>query len=470
MKTDRHSSLLSLLIKLTELAQLTRLSQRIRLSPVGQTQGGIFAAALFAGLLSFTSTALADTSWPQQEDGAEAAGFSSEGIARLDEAMREIVRNQDVAGMVWMLGKDGKIATFESEGLARVDDQRAMDKDSLFRIYSMTKPVTGVALMMLFEQGHWKFDDPLSKFIPEFANLRVLSSYDDDGNYETEALERQPTMRELLNHTAGFAYGLFGNDPANTAFREQAVLASSDLDELIAKVKDIPLLAQPGEQWYYSIGVDIQGYIVEQITGMSFGDYLEQYIFAPLGMNDTRFYVQPEDKDRFAEVHYWDTERNRLAQQQPRTDRPSYHDADRLESGGGGLVSSTHDYARFIQMLVNEGELDGVRLLTPESVRIMRTDSLTGKENMRAGLGGVGQAGYGFGVDFAVIKDPAAAGTPQGPGTYYWSGAAGTSFWIDPANDIFWLSMIQAQGQRRPGAANMGQVARELIYESLIKE
>ena len=428
----------------------------------------ITLAILFCGLSSLP--AFADTNWPIQEDGAEAAGFSEAGIEKLDTAMREIVANQDVAGMVWMLGKDGKIATFEHAGLARLEDQRPMEKDSLFRIYSMSKPITGVALMMLYEQGAWKFDDPISKYVPEFENLKVLASYDDAGNVELEELERQPTMRELLNHTAGFAYGLFGGDPANAAFRDQEVLASSDLDELIAKVKDIPLLAQPGEQWYYSIGVDVQGYIVEQISGMSFGEFLEQNIFAPLGMHDTRFYVQPEDKDRFAEVHYWDTERNQLAQQMPRPDRPGYHDPDRLESGGGGLVSSTHDYARFIQMLMNQGELDGVRILTPESVRIMRTDSLTGDENMRFGIGGPGQPGQGFGVDFAVTYDPQAAGTPQGPGTYYWAGAAGTSFWIDPTNDIFWLSMIQAQGQRRPGAANMGQIARDIIYESLIKE
>jgi CubicO group peptidase (beta-lactamase class C family) len=274
-------------------------------------------------------------------------------------------------------------------------------------------------------------------------------------------------MRELLNHTAGFAYGLYGNDPANTAFREQQVLASSDLDELVNKVAGIPLLEQPGEQWYYSIGVDIQGYIVEQITGMSFGEFLRQRLFEPLDMTDTRFYVLPDDRERFAEVHYWDAERERLAQQPHREDRHSYLDPDRLESGGGGLVSSTHDYARFIQMLVNQGELDGERILSPESVRIMRTNSLTGEENMQFAIGGPGQPGQGFGVDFAVTYDPEAAGTPQGPGTYYWAGAAGTSFWIDPANDIIWLSMIQAQGPRRPGATNIGVVARDLIYQSL---
>jgi CubicO group peptidase (beta-lactamase class C family) len=404
----------------------------------------------------------ADT-WPQEAVGAEAAGFTAEGIAQLDAAMREIVADQDVAGMVWMLGKDGQIATFEAAGLARVNDQAPMTQDSLFRIYSMSKPVTGVAMMMLWEQGLWDFDDPISKFVPEFANLKVLSN----NNTELVDLTRQPTMRELMSNTAGFAYGLFGDDPANQAFRDQEVLASGNLNEMIQKIAAIPLLAQPGEQWYYSIGMDIQGYIVEKLTGMRFGEYLRQHLFEPLDMMDTRFYVLPDDQQRFAEVHYWDANSNTLAQQAERPDRPSYLDADRLESGGGGLVSSTHDYARFIQMLMNNGELDGARILTPESVRIMSTNSLTGDEDMRFGIGGPGQPGQGWGVDMAVLVDPQAAGSPQGPGTYYWAGAAGTSFWIDPVNDIFWLSMIQAQGPRRPGAANMGEVARDIIYESL---
>jgi CubicO group peptidase (beta-lactamase class C family) len=413
-------------------------------------------------IVSLAAPLHADT-WPQEAVGAEAAGFTAEGVAQLDAAMREIVANQDVAGMVWMLGKGGQIATFEAAGLARVNDQAPMTKDSLFRIYSMSKPVTGVAMMMLWEQGLWDFDDPISKFVPEFANLKVLSN----NNTELEDLTRQPTMRELMSNTAGFAYGLFGDDPANQAFRDQEVLASGDINEMIQKIASIPLLAQPGEQWYYSIGMDIQGYIVEKLTGMRFGEYLRQHLFEPLDMMDTRFYVLPDDKQRFAEVHYWDANTNALAQQAERPDRPSYLDADRLESGGGGLVSSTHDYARFIQMMVNNGELDGVRILKPESVRIMSTNSLTGKEDMRFGIGGPGQPGQGWGVDMAVLFDPLAAGSPQGPGTYYWAGAAGTSFWIDPVNDIFWLSMIQAQGPRRPGAANMGEIARDIIYESL---
>ncbi|NQV68423.1 MAG: beta-lactamase family protein [Pseudohongiella sp.] len=425
--------------------------------------------SLLAGIsLSLcVSSTFADSSWPAKEAGATAAGFTEQGIEALDAAMEKIVADQDVAGMVWLLAKDGEVATFETAGLNSVDTQTAMTMDSLFRIYSMTKPLTGVALMMLHEDGLWNFDDPVSKYVPKLAKLRIMSSYDADGNVELVAPARQPTMRELLNHSAGFGYGLSGDDPVNKAFRDTGVLASDDLDMLIDKVADIPLLFQPGEQWSYSIAVDIQGYIVQELSGQKFGDFLQQRIFQPLGMSDTGFYVKAKDVSRFAQVHNWDTERNRLVQRLPRTDRPSFLDPDRLESGGGGLVSSTHDYARFLQMLVNEGELDGARIISPESVRIMRTNSLRDELNLRGTATSAGQAGQGFGVDFAVIYDPKSANSPHSPGTYYWSGAAGTWFWVDPVQDMFLIGMIQAQGARRPGAGNMRNIARDIIYDSI---
>jgi CubicO group peptidase (beta-lactamase class C family) len=424
--------------------------------------------SLIAAGLAFALNTLAADTWPIAEAGATAAGFDEKGIEALDAAMRKAVDDQDVAGMVWLLARNGEVATFETAGLARVDDQAPMTMDSLFRIYSMTKPVTGVALMMLHEQGLWEFDDPVSKHAPELAGLQIMSSYDEEGNMELVAPTREPTMRELLNHSAGYGYGLSGDDPVNTAFRDLGVLASDDLDDLIAKVADIPLLFEPGERWSYSISVDIQGYIVQRLSGLGFGDFLEQKVFAPLAMSDTRFFVKAEDVDRFAEVHNWDAERNRLVQRPHRSDRPSYLDPNRLESGGGGLVSSTHDYARFLQMLVNEGELDGERLLTPESIRIMRTNSLRDELNLRGSLTSEGQAGQGFGVDFAVITDPARAGSRNSPGTYYWAGAAGTWFWVDPVEDMFWIGMIQAQGATRPGAMNLRSVANDHIYDSVI--
>jgi CubicO group peptidase (beta-lactamase class C family) len=410
---------------------------------------------------------IVETSWPESAVGATGAGFTKQGIAELDAAMRKIVDDQDVAGMVWLLAKDGKVATFESHGKASLKSQAPMTKDTLFRIYSMTKPITGVALMILHEEGKWDFDDPITKHVPELAGLQVMSSYDDEGEVHLEAVHRPATMRELLNHSAGFGYGLGGNDPVNTAFRENEVLASADLDQLIERVSEIPLLYQPGEQWVYSVAVDIQGYIVQKLSGQKFGDFLQARIFEPLAMYDTRFYVRPEDKSRFAEVHNWDKDSNALVEMEARTDRPGFHDANRLESGGGGLVSSTHDYARFLQMLVNGGELDGKRIISETSVQAMRTNSLAeglllGKTDKRPG-----SAGVGFGVDFAVIFDPVAAESPQGQGTYYWSGAAGTWFWIDPVNDMFWIGMIQAQGARRPEAGDMRDIARDIIYAAL---
>lgn len=436
--------------------------------PYARPHATLFALFLCLSLGMSASSRAAEL-WPQGEDGPAAAGFSETGISKLDEAMEKIVAEQDVAGMVWLLARDGKVATFESAGLARVDDQQEMTLDTLFRIYSMTKPVTGVALMMLWEEGLWDFDDPVSQHVPAFRGLQVMKSHDGAGNMELAAPSREPTMRELLNHSAGFGYGLGGDDPVQEAFRRQGVLASEDLDQLIAKVADIPLLFEPGEQWSYSVAVDIQGYIVQRLSGLSFGEFLAQRIFEPLGMSDTRFYVRAEDIERFAEVHNWDSERNRLVQRPHRTDRPSYLDPERLESGGGGLVSSTRDYARFLQMLVNEGELDDTRILSPESVRIMRTNSLRDELHPYQTDSRPGQLGRGFGVDFATIEDPELADTRQSAGTYYWAGAAGTWFWIDPVEDMFWLAMIQAQGPRRPGAADMRSVSEEIIYDSLIK-
>jgi CubicO group peptidase (beta-lactamase class C family) len=423
-----------------------------------------FSAGVIISLVSATSLQAADGTWPQQADGAVAAGLAPQTVERLDAAMRKIVDDQDVAGMVWLLAKDGKIATFDKAGMASIEDNRPMELDTLFRIYSMTKPATGVALMILHEQGLWDFDDPISKHVPELANLQVMVRHNEAGEMELEPLTRQPTMRELLNHSAGFGYGLSGNDPVNNLFREKEVLSSPDLNQLITRVADIPLLFQPGEQWYYSVAVDIQGYIVEKLSGQRFGEFLDENIFTPLGMHDTAFYVKEEDCERFADVYRWDREQNRLMRNEERPDRPSYFDANRLESGGGGLVSTTHDYARFLQMFINGGGLDGQRIISQQSIDLMRTNTLRDGLLLRGTDTNPGQAGQGFGVDFAVIFDPQAAGTPQGAGTYYWSGAAGTWFWIDPVHNMYWIGMIQSQGGNRPGAADMRQIAIDVIY------
>jgi len=431
---------------------------------------GVGITFFLAISLGFSLKVAADASWPDREIGAEAAGFTQQGIDELDVAMEKIVADNDVAGMVWLLAKDGKVATFQTAGYNRIETQETMELDSLFRIYSMTKPVTGVALMILYEEGYWEFEDPISKFLPELAGLQVMTDCDEAGNVTLVPADRSPTMRELLNHSAGFGYGLGGRDPVNEAFREQRVLGASNLEEMVSKIKDIPLLFQPGEEWAYSVAVDLQGLIVQRLTRQNFGDFLQQRIFEPLAMGDTRFYVMEEDRNRLAQVHSWDIELNRLTGRPQQADRPGgFFDPDRIEAGGSGLVSSTHDYARFLQMLVNEGELDEARILTPESIRVMRTNSLRDELLLRGTDTRAGSPGQGFGVDFAVIFDPIAANSPHGAGTYNWGGAAGTWFWVDPTQDMFWIGMIQRMGRQRPGAANMRNISRDIIYNSLVR-
>ncbi len=412
-----------------------------------------------------------DQAWPATAAADPAAlGFTAEGLAALDARMAQAVADQDVAGMVTLLSRNGEVAQFKSYGVQSGDAKTGapMTQDSIFRIYSMTKPVTGVAMMQLFEQGKWKLDDPVTDYAPELANLKVMSGVDASGNAILVDMARPPTMREIMTHTAGFGYGLSGNDPVNNAYRDQAVLASANLDEMMTKIAGIPLLYQPGERWSYSVSVDIQGYLVEKLSGQKLGAYMDQHIFTPLGMNDTAFYVSEEQKPRFADVYSWNAGAGGLQVNPERPDRPMFTDPNRMESGGGGLISTTHDYARFCQMMLSKGELGGARVLKPETIDIMVQNHIgdlrlySDGTNANPGLPGVG-----FGMDYAVYTDPAAANAPYGQGTYYWGGAAGTWFWIDPANDLFFIGMIQSMGGRRPDAMDFRGGSAELVYAAL---
>ncbi len=413
------------------------------------------------------SSPAADPAWPSAAiSDPTTLGFSAEGLAALDARMAQSVADQDVAGMVTLLVKNGEVAQFNAYGQAT--DDTPMTKDSVFRIYSMTKPITGVAMMQLYEQGLWKLDDPVTAHVPEFENLKLLTGVDADGNATVANPSRAPTMREIMTHTAGFGYGLSGDDPVNTAFRDDAVLGSANLDELMAKVAEIPLLYEPGTRWYYSISVDIQGAIVERMSGQKLGAYMDEHIFTPLGMDDTAFYVSEEQKARFADVYSWDADAGQLVANPERPDRPGFTDPNRLESGGGGLISTTHDYARFSQMMLNKGELGGNRVLQPESIDIMTQNHIGDLRLYSDGTtANPGLPGIGFGMDYAVHTDTAASGAPYGQGTYYWGGAAGTWFWIDPVNDLFFVGMIQSMGGRRPGAMNFREDSAELVYAAL---
>jgi CubicO group peptidase (beta-lactamase class C family) len=400
----------------------------------------------------------------------EDLGFDPARLKRLDDYMAGVVSSGRVAGMTMLLARHGQIVSSKVYGKANLETGAPLTQDSIFRIYSMTKPATGVAMMILFEEGKWRLDDPVTRYVPEFKNLRVVKSISKDGKMELEDMKRPPTMREIMSHTAGFGYGLADEHPVDKMFREKEVLSSTSLKQMVDRVATIPLMFQPGTNWYYSASVDIQGYIVEKLSGQTLGQFMQNRIFAPLKMPDTAFFTGPEKANRLAAVYMFDRDLGKIveAKQLFGVDMPDYTKPPAAESGGGGLVSTTMDYARFSQMLANGGELDGVRILSPATVELMGTNVIP--KNVLVSNNGTGVASFneavGFGLDFQVATDARASGSLQGDGSMSWGGAAGTWFWVDPTNDIIFVGMIQRMGGS--GGDDLGTMARTLTYQALV--
>jgi CubicO group peptidase (beta-lactamase class C family) len=400
---------------------------------------------------------------------AESEGMSTERLAQLRSGMKELVDQGRLAGVVTMVSRHGKVVEFDAAGKRDIAANAPMQKDSIFRIYSMSKPITGVAMMMLFEEGKWQLNDPVAKYIPEFAKLKVYST-DANNNVVMKDQVHPVTMRELMSHSGGFTYGVFSNTAVDKLMLEADLMnPNNTLDEFIKRVAKLPLNAQPGSEWHYSISVDIQGYIVQKLSGMPFEEFLEKRIFKPLGMVDTAFYVPKEKLNRFAGFYDYDKDGKLQAIGEKNFLNHDFSAKPALSSGGGGLVSTATDYMRFCQMMLNGGQLDGVRILSPLSVELMRTNVLAPMTPSAAILA----PGAGFGLDFAIYTDPIAAGGYYGKGTYYWSGAAGTWFWIDPVNDLIVLGMIQQVAGT--GAAATGAVpdvrglSHAWTYQAIVK-
>ncbi|TFH62219.1 MAG: class A beta-lactamase-related serine hydrolase, partial [Gemmatimonadales bacterium] len=333
-----------------------------------------------------------------------------------------------------------------------------MAEDDIFRIYSMSKPITGVALMMLYEEGKFRLSDPVRRYIPEFAELKVAAGWGPNGPV-LEGADHPMTIRELMTHTAGLAYGIGDPNPVDRLYASERVLDSGQtLKDMIDKLAELPLRQQPGTRWTYSIAADVQGYLVEVLSGQPFDQFLQERIFDPLGMVDTGFHVPSEDHGRFAQVYGYDENRALVAP--PASDAPAgsrpFLDPATLFSGGGGLVSTTMDYMRFCQMLLNGGELDGVRLLSPTTVEMMTRNQLPRDMGEYA-------PGLGWGLDFSVVLDPVEAGSVSA-GEYSWSGAAGTWFWIDPVQELVFLGMIQQFGAGRP---DIRSLSHRLTYQAI---
>jgi CubicO group peptidase (beta-lactamase class C family) len=397
----------------------------------------------------------------------EAVGFSSESLKELDAAMQGIVDKKHLAGIVTVLARHGQVVQHKAYGVQDVESQTPMRLDTIARIYSMTKPIAGAAMMMLYEEGKWKPSDPIAKYIPEFANLKVFAGTDPAGTMVLEAPKHAPTMGELMSHNAGFTYGLFGNTPVDKMYQAENPLEAPSLQAFITKMATLPLLYQPGEKWVYSVSVDIQGYLVQKLSGKPFPDFLRDRIFNPLGMKDTGFLVPDAKLSRVATIYAWDQAKAALA---PLPRDPLISKMPGLPSGGGGLYSTAADYLRFAQMMLNGGELNGKRLLKRTSVDVMRTNALNEQTlNSKSGIGPIQiRPGLGFGYDFAVMTDPVALKSPLGKGSYWWFGIAGTWFWIDPTNDVVFIGMIQRRGGA-PGAANQEELARTIVYKALVE-
>jgi CubicO group peptidase (beta-lactamase class C family) len=387
----------------------------------------------------------------------EDAGMSSERLARLSKAMQAVIDEGKVAGITTMIARHGKIVHFETFGHQNLESRTPMAKDTIFRIYSMTKPITGVALMMLFEEGKFRLSDPVEKYIPEFHDLNVAAGEGADGPI-LEDTTHAMTIRELMSHTAGLSYGIFSESQVDKMYRDAGVLASdSTLKDMIGKLSKIPLRQQPGSKWHYSVAVDVQGYLVEVLSGQPFDRYLEERLFRPLGMKDTAFHVTPDRASRFAQVYNYD-EGGKLVAREGFNGGRKYLEPTTFFSGGGGLVSTTTDYMRFCQMLLNGGELDGVRILSPTTIELMSSNQMPRAVPEMS-------PGTGFGLDFAVVLDPVEAGS-YSKGEYYWGGAAGTWFWIDPVEDLIFVGMIQQFGQARP---DLRPLSKQLTYQAIVK-
>ena len=389
----------------------------------------------------------------------EEVGVSTERLERIQPIMQGYVDDGRMAGILTAVARRGKIVHLETIGMGDIENNKPIEADTIFRIHSMSKPITSVAVMMLYEEGHFQLDTPVSDFIPEFKNMKV---YNED---QTEILDakREITIKHLLTHTAGLTYG-WGGGPVDKRYRESNIFEpGSTLVDMGKKLSAIPLVHEPGERWTYGVSVDVLGYLVEVVSGMPFEEFLQTRLFGPLGMVDTAFSVPLEKLDRFAALYQLNKEGGMKGAKHKEKEmdgdkkkekgmkgakdqkmRLERVDKDtRLASGevrffpagGGKLVSTAPDYIRFCQMLLNGGELEGVRILKKETVELMRYPHHEGW----------------FGLGFAIVNDKESEDTdakeprdtPESIGSYSWGGAAGTIFWIDPEKELIGLLMTQ---------------------------
>ena len=401
-----------------------------------------------------------------------AAGFSKTRLDRIAPFMAaRHVEPGFIPGAMTLVWRRGEVAHFSMTGSIDLARGTAMREDAIFRIYSMTKPVTSVALLMLVEAGQVALDDPVARFIPAFANLGVYVD-GGEGAFGTSLPSRPMQVVDLLRHTSGFTYGFMNRTPVDAVYRKQGIsdpATEGGLPAMIAALEKLPLEFSPGEKWNYSVSTDVAGFLVEVISGQRFADFVRARILGPLRMDDTDFFVPQDKRHRFAACYAVRNDKMELFDDSQKT---MFGAPPKLESGGGGLVGTAQDYLRFCRMLLNKGELDGARLLSPKTVELMTMTHLPGGKfitQMMPSGGAFSETNYrgvGFGLGVSVTQDVAATGIPGSVGEFAWGGMASTAFFVDPKEDmavVFMTQSLDTQDRR----VRLRRDLRTLVYSAI---
>jgi CubicO group peptidase (beta-lactamase class C family) len=410
----------------------------------------------------------------------ETAGFSSARLARLDEVMkRRYVDGGFLPGLLTYVYRKGQLVHTGLCGHMDIERDKKMREDAIFRIYSMSKPITAVALMMLVEEGLIGLDDAVHTYIPAWKDLGVYASGtpsllpDVPPSFMTTPPLRPMKVIDLATHTSGLTYGFTMRTAVDAAYRRAKVVdrqTPGGLSAMIEQLAAIPLDFSPGTAWNYSVAIDVLGYLVEKLSGVSFGEFLRTRLFEPLGMHDTAFYAPPDKLQRFTSCYQPGPDGRGLALQDDARESAVYTEPPKLESGGGGLVSTAHDYLRFCRMMLNGGTLDGTQILSPKTVALFSLNYLPdGREVADMAFPGMfsesGYAGVGFSLGCGVNVDVAKTRLPGSLGEYFWGGAASTAFWIDPAEELTVVFMTQVLSS--PVRLTLRRDLRTLVYAAM---
>jgi CubicO group peptidase (beta-lactamase class C family) len=416
----------------------------------------ILATAVLVAALAASATSLLSKNHADAKP--EDVGMSTERLARMDKFIHAYVDAGRTPGVVTLIARHGKVVHLDAYGKADLASGRATRTDDIFRMYSMTKPITSVALLMLYEEGKFQITDPLSKYFPAFADVKVLTGLSPTGQMLLDSPKRPITIQDIFRHTAGFTYGFFGATPVDKMYQDVNVFGS-DLNGLMAKLPKLPLLYQPGEQWVYSVAHDVQAALVEKLSGQKFDDFVQQRIFTPLGMTESMFRI-PADKKARVPGLYTPGRDGKLAVDTAPLGGANYGDA---VFGGYSISTTAADYATFAQMLLNKGQLNGVRLLSPKTVELMATNHLP-PPALASGAQSFLGPGSGYGLGVSVLMNPALKGNIGSVGEFGWSGAASTHVLIDPKEDLVALYCTQLMN----GDFAIRAEFATLLYQSIV--